>query len=475
MATVLDTFITRFGFETDTKGLKKAEKGLDDLKSSAFKIAAVAGSILGGGFFLTGVAQAAVDTAKFADALGLTVEEMSTLEFVAQKVNVPIETLKGQAFNLAQALNEAAQTGAGISDDLTRFGLSATDAAGKTKTLTAFIDDVRVKMQGLDAIEQADLADKLFFDEETIALLKATPELIAEITKEAKALGILTRQDAAKAKEFQDGLINLRLGFKNIQTTLGNLAFDKLSSMFEIINKGLKFFEKNEKQIVKALKVIGKAFLTMGAYALVAWGISLGPPALVAAAIGLISTALWAVIDDLKAWTKGEKSAFGDAMARWPKLEKLVYNVRDAVKFTKDQFIDLWNFLPKVGNAIREALGLDPIEYDEVQKDVVIKRTGAIPNKTYRDFFGFDPQLQNILFGPGSQVPGQDDNLRGQLPITNDVNASPVLQRTNTITVENINVDATGGDSKEIAENVGIAITEQLKNTVENFDSSMDK
>jgi len=469
MATVLDTFITRFGFETDTKGLKKAEKGLDDLKASAFKIAAVAGSILGGGFFLTGVAQAAVDTAKFADALGLTVEEMSTLEFVAQKVNVPIETLKGQAFNLAQALNEAAQTGAGISDDLTRFGLSATDAAGKTKTLTAFIDDVRVKMQGLDAIEQADLADKLFFDEETIALLKATPGLIAEITKEAKALGVLTREDAAKAKEFQDGLINLRLGFRNIQTTLGNLVFDKLSSVFETINKGLKFFEKNEKKIVKALKVIGKAFLTMGAYALIAWGISLGPPALIAAGIGLISVAIWSVIDDLKAWTEGRKSAFGDALEKWPKLAELVRNVGKAVTFTKNQFIDLWNFLPKVGNAIREALGLEPIDFEGDQKEVIIKRTGIqeeegpVEPKFKRksiftkEFFNFDPALQKSLFD------------------SNNINQSPIIQRTNTVTIENINVDATGGNSEEIAANVANDLGTAIKDTVNNFDSSVDK
>ncbi len=475
MATVLDTFITRFGFETDTTGLKKAEKGLSDLKESAFKIAAVAGSILGGGFFLTGVAQAAVDTAKFADALGLTVEEMSTLEFIAQKVNVPIETLKGQAFNLAQALNEAAQTGAGISDDLTRFGLSATDASGRTKTLTAFIDDVRIKMQGLDAIEQADLADKLFFDEETIALLKATPGLIAEITKEAKELGILTRQDAAKAKEFQDGLINLRLGFKNIQTTLGNLAFDKLSSMFEMINKGLKFFEKNEKTFVKALKVIGLAFVLMASKAAIAWAIALGPPALIAAAIGLISTAIAILILDFIAFKKGHKSAIGDALRDWPKLAEFVRNVGEAVVFTKNQFIDLWNFLPKVGNAIREAFGFDPIEFDEVQKEIAIKRTGEPPNKSIRDLFGFDPKLQNVLFGPGSQVPGQEDNLRGQLPITNNTNTSATMQRTNNITIEAINVDARGGDSEEIAANAGKELGTALKDTVNNFDSSMDK
>ncbi len=443
MATVLDTFITRFGFETDTKGLKKAERGLSDLKDSAFKIAAVAGSILGGGFFLTGIAQAAVDTKKFADALGLTVEEMSTLEFIAQKVNVPIETLKGQAFNLAQALNEAATTGAGISDDLTRFGLSAKDASGKTKDLTTFIDEVRVKMQGLNAIEQADLADKLFFDEETIALLKATPELIAEITKEAKALGVLTREDAAKAKEFQDGLINLRLGFRNIQTTIGNLVFDKLTGLFETLDKGLKFFEKHEKKIVKALKVIGLAFTTMAGYAFISWAIALGPPALIAAAIGLISTAIWALILDFKAFKDGHKSAIGDALKEWPKLAEFVENVGEAFKFTLEQAKLLWDLLPKIGKSIKESLGFDTENFE---------RKGFFT----KEFFNFDPELQKRLF----------DN--------NKTNGSPTLQRSNTtIKIDKINVDAKGGDSKQISENIKDDLTSTLKNSVQDFDSSV--
>lgn len=443
MATVLDTFITRFGFETDTKGLKKAEKGLADLKQSAFKIAAVAGSILGGGFFLTGVAQAAVDTKKFADALGLTVEEMSTLEFVSQKLNVPIETLKGQAFNLAQALNEAAKTGAGISDDLTRFGLSATDASGRTKDLTTFINDVRVKMQGLNSIEQADLADKLFFDEETIALLKATPGLIAEITKEAKALGILTREDAAKAAEFQDGLINLRLGIRNVQTTIGNLFFDNLTGMFETLNDGLKFFEKHEKTFVKVLKAIGLAFVLMATKAAIAWAIALGPPALIAAAIAGISLAIATLILDFIAFKKGHKSAIGDALKEWPMLAGFVRGVGEAFDFTLKKVKAFWNFAPKAGNSIRKSLGLDYIDFEKNKK---VKGT----DEGFENFFNFDPKLKNMFFG--KQTNGKQNT---------------------TIKIDNINVDAKGGDSKQISENIKNDLTSTLKNSVQDFDSSI--
>ena len=59
MATVLDTFITRFGFETDKTGLDDAKKGLGDFKASAIKIAAAVGSIIAGGFFIKAAADAA--------------------------------------------------------------------------------------------------------------------------------------------------------------------------------------------------------------------------------------------------------------------------------------------------------------------------------------------------------------------------------------------------------------------------------
>ena len=74
MATVLDTFITRFGFETDRSGLDRAEKGLANFKSSALKIAAAVGGILGGGLFLNSIANVADETLKWADANGIVID-----------------------------------------------------------------------------------------------------------------------------------------------------------------------------------------------------------------------------------------------------------------------------------------------------------------------------------------------------------------------------------------------------------------
>ena len=43
------------------------------------------------------------------------------------------------------------------------------------------------------------------------------------------------------------------------------------------------------------------------------------------------------------------------------------------------------------------------------------------------------------------------------------------------VTIDTLNVDATGGDSKEIAQNVGSALKTQLQNTVEDLDSDIER
>lgn len=468
MATILDTLITRLGFETDTRGLDKAEKGLTDFKDTAFKIAASIGAVLGGGFFLVQTAQAAIDVKKFADGLGLTVEEMSEMDFAAKKLNVPIETLRGQFFNLTQALNEASETGAGITDDLDRFGLSATDAGGNVKDLTVFLSDVRRKMQALTSIQKADLADKLFFDEETIALLTVAPDRIAEITKESRKLGILSRKDAESAKKFNDGLVNMVQIIESIKFTIGGFVFEPIANFFKLLEDGIDFIKQHKVLTISFIGILGLLAAAYNAAAIKAgilWLISLGPIALVVAGIAAVAAGVAILIEDFTAFFKGQSSFIGDLVKKWPLLGDVIFAVRDAVvglfNGTVAGFKIWFGWLEVIGQAMIDFI-VDPI--DTAMK-AFNKFSGLF--KKAKGFFG---DIGGVSLNQELGIAGVGGTVSPSI-----LSGGQSTKITKSLSVGKVVVDARGGDSKEIAQNVGAAMAEQFKNTVEDFDSPVDK
>lgn len=455
MTTVLDTFITRFGFETDKTGLDKAEKGLKDFKATAIKVAAGVGSILAGGFFLKVIAEAADETIKWADANGLVVETLGELEFATQRQGGTVDGLRASLSNINKTIGEVERgTGRGklAFED---YNLDLRNVNGEVKTADELLIDLNKKFQTLSRAKQFDLAAKMGIDKGTLLLLQTAPDEIARLRMEAAKLGVLSRQDAVKAAEFVDGMTNIAQAINAIKFEVGGLLFRPLANFFKLIANGIAFFRKHKDvllSIIGIIAAVGAAYALMGIKAAAAWIAAFAPFTIVPILIGAAGIALAILMEDLFAFFSGSQSAIGDFLKNFPKIEKAFRSLGKFLGFmlfeTVRGFELWWTWLTKIGKGIIDFIK-NPID-------------SAVESFEKLSFLGFRKSSQLAV---GAQPQGGFFRSSGQIS----------RSQSNSITIKELKVDARGGDSKEIAQNVNAALSDQLKNTVEDFDSTIDK
>jgi len=512
VATVIDTLITKFGFETDKTGLNKAEKGLSDFKGAAIKVAAAVGSVIAGGFFLKAIAEAADETLKWADANGIVIESLGTLEFAVQRQGGTVDGLRASLSNMNKSIGEV-QRGTGRAKlAFEDYGLSIYKANGQVKTADELLIDLNKKFATLSKAQQFDLAMKMGIDKGTIRLLQTAPDEIARLRMEAARLGVLSRQDAVKAAEFVDGMTNIAQSINAIKFEIGGFFFKPIADFFKVVANGIAYMREHKSfflTLIGIIAAIGLAYKAMAIRAALAWVIALGPALVLPALIALIIAALALLIDDFRAFFNGQSSAIGDMIKKWPVLgdiikvwveifkilfsvasagfkllKKLVLDVgKDIVEFffgpiedgskifdslsdaAGATFSTILDWLLKVSEGINEFL-LDPMKSVMEAIGKVSSFGGKIGGKIGKLLGIGQVELQPLqplpvgALSPASHAFNSDNRI--------------VKQSTN-LKVGDINIDARGGDSKEIAQNVNSALSDQLKNTVEDFDSTRDK
>lgn len=499
MSTVLDTLITRFGFETDKTGLDKAEKGLSDFKASALKIAAGVGAILGGSFFLNAIANTADETLKWADANGLVIETLGELEFATQRQGGTVDGLRSSLSNLNKSIGEVERGTGRAKLAFEDYNISIKKSNGETKTADELLVDLNKKFATLSKAQQFDLAMKMGIDKGTIRLLQTAPDEIARLRMEAAKLGVLSRQDAVKAAEFVDGMTNIAQAINAIKFEVGGLFFQPLANFFKLIASGISFFRRHKEvllSIVGILAAVSASYVAMGIKAAAAWLLAFAPFTAVPLLIGAASIAIAILMEDLFAFFSGSQSAIGDFLKDFPRIEaafrafgdflgKLLFDTVEGFKLW-------WSWLDIIGKAIIDFL-FNPIETVENAfssfGDVAVSTFSTIWKWLTKIGEGMIDLLTNPLDNAISilkKIPGFgsiNQSFSSNAPVIGALSpASPVLTRSNrmvsqstTLKVGDINVDARGSDSKEIAQNVSSALSDQLKNTVEDFDSTIDK
>lgn len=499
MATVLDTLITRFGFETDTSGLEESKKGLKDFKASALKIAAGVGAILGGSFFLNAIAETADETLKWADANGLVIETLGELEFAAQRQGGTVDGLRSSLSNLNKSIGEVERGTGRAKLAFEDYGLSVKKSNGETKTADELLVDLNKKFATLSKAQQFDLAMKMGIDKGTIRLLQTAPDEIARLRMEAAKLGVLSRQDAVKAAEFVDGMTNIAQSINAIKFEVGGLLFRPLANFFKLIARGIAFFRRHKTillSIIGILAAVSAAYVAMGIKAAAAWLLAFAPFTAVPLIIGAASIALAILMEDLFAFFSGSQSAIGDFLKNFPKIEAAFRAFGDFLGFllfkTVEGFELWWVWLQRIGQGIIDFL-FDPIQGTinvfNFLSDAAVSTFSTIWTWLQRIGAGIKDFLTSPLDSATAllrKIPGFGNvgqSFSQNAPVVGALSpASPILTRSNrmvkqstTLKVGDINVDARGSDSKEIAQNINAALSDQLKNTVEDFDSTIDK
>jgi len=247
---VIDELITLIEFKSSRgsiRSLQTFRAGLLSVRKAGL-IAGAAVTALG---FLTVKTNASVDAqAKFAKSIGVSFENLQELQFAgklagatAQDINSSLETLtKTMSSPIPGEYNR----------ELLLLGIRIRGANKQLRPATEILLEIAKRMQGLSAIQQVQIGDKLGLSAGTIKLLQKGPKAIEEAMKRARAVGGVLPENAGKvAAQFDIQLTTLT-------TTVKGLVSAVVIGLTPAINSTVKsiqsFILANNKLISQDLK-----------------------------------------------------------------------------------------------------------------------------------------------------------------------------------------------------------------------------
>lgn len=304
MTTLLAKLVTRFSYEVDNSGLKKAERGVENFKRKAVESFAKIAAVLSGGVFINKIAETTDRLGKMADALGMPVQQLQKLQFVAERAGVPVNALT----STLQSLNKIA----GSSRDgfnqfgaiLGRFGVNLRDSNGNVASTEAIIKKLNVAFQTMSKQEQFDLAQKLGINPEVLPLLQQTEQSFKSLEQRATQLGLVTTENVKRAADFEDQWTNIKAALYSMSVQIFSFAEPALKVLAEAFTTILVKIRTNP-----ILNISAKIIATIAGLAglitvtnIVIAGVSALGSAVVAAAAsvaGIFATAFSAASDVL--------------------------------------------------------------------------------------------------------------------------------------------------------------------------------
>ena len=375
---VLDSLLVELGFEYDSKELKTFKKDLTEvsatLKDYAKKAAAAAAAVTG---LVVATAVATDEQGKLAGRLGETVETLTAWEFAAQIAGSTANSMRSSFLALSKSAGEAARGVGGGIEAFGILGVEVLEANGKIKDTSKLMMEVSKAIQGLSKQQQIDLSDKLGLSD-SLLLLQLGPERIAELTTEAKLLGVTTAKDAIIAADFNDSLVRMWSIAKSLSRTLtASLApsmtktAEKVADWWkanqEIIKQNLPEWMDKLKIALRLTTVALVALIPFIATASIIKFIAL-VKVLTASMIALATStaiipvvvagafaALVLLLEDAQKFFKGQDSLIGALIKKYPELADEIMLVANSLKFMLDTAKAVDKFFSKDKKGISQA------------------------------------------------------------------------------------------------------------------------
>jgi len=410
---VIRELITKWGFDIDSKPLKEAEGGVDKLKTSLKVITAVStGAAVGVYKFVKTTAEGIDTVTKAARNIGLTAQELLELQYAAGLSGASNEQLNDILKDLTKNSIEAAGGNKGLRLALRAMGIDA-DKFVKLpidKKLEAVSDGLKgVNDPGL----RAQLRMKLLGEQgiKMASLLDGGSEAIRKMRQESRELGlVLSQETAQKAEELNDTIDKIKFTVKAVKDAV---AIELIPEVLDIAKATLTWTKESKELLklrikqgimltVEALKFMGRGIKTVVSLiqSLISWlgglervmrvvqfimtafisyqalaGIVsfikmirgliaayrlLGMSALLAQAkmllipiaIGALLALIAYLIEDFDKFFKGQNSAIGELVKKFPELGKAIYFIRDvwneAGVVAEEFFLWLFKMWPKL-------------------------------------------------------------------------------------------------------------------------------
>lgn len=329
---VVNELVTKFSFVGD---LAPQRDFNENLKLSLALLTGFGAVVIGaaGGMlaFVAANTEAADGLNDMNAETGISVEAIQELGFAALLTGSSTEAMSASLSGLSKVAGDAARglgRGRKAFEDL---GISVKDASGNVKTADVLFGELRESFArlGTSKGEQKSIIASLGLDPSTLQLLNATSEEIGELAEKARALGIVTTEQAKVAADFNDSLDTAKFAVSALSQ---QVAINLAPSMQGITDGFVDFLIANKDLIKNGLTYLGEVItatggfisrmtplvLTLGAAFVIAklatggfatiMGFVLSPVVLITAAI----VALLLIVDDLLTALNGGQSVIAD-------------------------------------------------------------------------------------------------------------------------------------------------------------------
>ena len=467
--------------EQKTEEVDEATKTLGQSFTAALTSAqGTLAGLLSIGAITAGVISEAAKTdelGKFAQTLGLNIEEVDAWGEAVVRSGGSAEGFRGSVSGLQDSLTEMALTGSGpAAETFARLGISAVDAGGQIKSAFDLLPEIAESFEGLSEAESVSFGQALGLDQSTILLLQQGKVSVDELIARQKELGVTTQEDYETAALFNNAWADTSQVFGDLTRKVGTA----LLPAFTAILKGLEsvfYFLRDNKELVVGF-FVGAALAITAAYlpaivsAAAATLVAIAPFVAIGLAITAVGAAFALVYDDIQTFLAGGKSATGEIIEFF---QGMATSITETMTELKDWLTGIFDsmlgginsFLETLGgvfDAAKKFLGFEG-EEPEIQKTTrktFIINGQVVDEDTYRAMEAAEQQVERINESPLVAAQGS-----GLASTANNIN------RNTSVSVGAVNVDARGGNSEEIASGVGSALKDQMQTTVSNYDDGV--
>lgn len=341
MAGVIDELLVGLGFDYDPEDLEQFNDDIDAVTSTIKAFAKViAGATVALVGFTSATTAATDRQGKLSKQTGVSVEEIDALEFALKRAGGQGDAMATSLEQLSIRISETSRgTGSGV-EAFGILGVSVTDVNGKLKNTDSVLLEVSDRLQRFSKAEQIELADKLGL-RDSILLLQEGSAGIRQLTDDARALGVTTKEDSLLSEEFQDSLTDIFQVVKQFSRVLTRslvpIMQDVATSFTDWWKANRQLIEQNIPKIIdkvtfafKLLTLAAVGFLSVKLISALSTMITLfsalGVRALLAnlaiaalpIILGAIAAAFVLLVEDAKVFFEGGESFIGSMLEKYP-------------------------------------------------------------------------------------------------------------------------------------------------------------
>jgi len=328
-----------------TDHLNVTDKAAQNVGSSISNLLATAGGALTAILSVSAITQGINASADYADhlgevsdMLGVNIEMLDAWRRVtqlsggtAEGFDMSLQTLSADFAMIATK---------GTSRTLPFFkelGIKLKDAHGNMREVMDVLPELADKFEKMSKQESLGMGRKLGLDEGTIMMLQRGRREIDEMVKKQKELGLVTKEQAELAGDFNDSLDIMNMSFRGLFLSMGQSIIPAFKWIAEAITNLVAFFRKHSDFMTGLFIALGTAIMvflvppliTAGAAALAAFA----PFLIMGAIVTVVAGAFALLYDDVMMFLDGHDSMIGRIAQDYPWFGDMIHSIIDAFKY----------------------------------------------------------------------------------------------------------------------------------------------